>query len=219
MTCFVVVFFHNCEIFFFSYMIQCAKWICAHTGSIMLLRTCKLLSIQQSEKLCFPMSLSSSSPRNIICHSDLHLQARNSFFEWGLFPSRASISVIVWGVIWDKICKEEGTMAISLKCNLSLLTLYFAGKVTFLLVQTTTTWYIRQNYWWWRNKGRRKFTRRAPRFSSSWSVVETPRSTELTPSLRRHQAARWEKTSQTESVKTKKPNLTFQSSFHVLWLN
>lgn len=33
-------------------------------------------------------------------------------------------------------------------------------------------------------------TRRAPRFSSSWSVLETPRRTELTPSLRRHQAGR-----------------------------
>lgn len=35
----------------------------------------------------------------------LYLQARDSFFECGLFPSRASISVMVWGVIWDKICK------------------------------------------------------------------------------------------------------------------
>lgn len=34
----------------------------------------------------------------------------------------------------------------------------------------------------------------APRFSSSWSVVETPRSTELTPSLRRHQAKKRENT-------------------------
>lgn len=39
-------------------------------------------------------------------------------------------------------------------------------------------------------KKKSKSTRRAPRFSSSWSEVETPRSTELTPSLRRHQAVR-----------------------------
>lgn len=117
MTCFFLFFFHNWEIFFFFIhdTMYCAKWICAHTGSIMLLRTCKLLSIQQSKKRCFPVSLSSSSSWNIICHSDLHLQARNSFFECGLFPSRASISVMVWGVIWDKICKEEGRTAISLK--------------------------------------------------------------------------------------------------------
>ena len=31
-------------------------------------------------------------------------------------------------------------------------------------------------------------TRIAPRFSSSWSVFETPRSTQLTPSLLKHQA-------------------------------
>ncbi len=34
-------------------------------------------------------------------------------------------------------------------------------------------------------------TRMAPRFSRSWSVLETPRSTELTPSLRKHHAE-WE---------------------------
>lgn len=34
-------------------------------------------------------------------------------------------------------------------------------------------------------------TRSAPRFSRSWSVFETPRSTELTPSLRKHHAE-WE---------------------------
>lgn len=116
MTCFFLFcFFHIWEIFFFFIhdTMYCAKWICAHTGSIMLLRTCKLLSIQQSKKRCFPMSLSSSSSWNIICHSDLHLQARNSFFECGLFPSRASISVMVWGVIWDKICKEQGRQSVS----------------------------------------------------------------------------------------------------------
>lgn len=40
-------------------------------------------------------------------HPSLRLHARSSFFECGLFPSRASISVIVWGVIWDKIYEEE----------------------------------------------------------------------------------------------------------------
>lgn len=53
-----------------------------------------------------PISKSSSSSRNIVRRWDLNLQARDSFFECGLFPSRASISVTVWGVIWDKIWKK-----------------------------------------------------------------------------------------------------------------
>lgn len=43
----------------------------------------------------------------------------------------------------------------------------------------------------------RVVTLRAPRFSISWSVLETPSSTELTPSLRRHQAKRTEKRERT----------------------
>lgn len=53
-----------------------------------------------------PISKSSSSSRNIVRRWDLNHQARDSFFECGLFPSRASISVTVWGVIWDKIWKK-----------------------------------------------------------------------------------------------------------------
>lgn len=69
------------------------------------------------QKVTFPnvfFIFISSFSWNIICHSDLHLQARDSFFECGLFPSRASISVMVWGVIWDKIWKRRNT-AISLR--------------------------------------------------------------------------------------------------------
>ena len=57
------------------------------------------------------------------------LQARNSFFECGLFPSRASISVMVWGVIWDKICKEEERTAVSLQMrSVTFDTLYGSQK-------------------------------------------------------------------------------------------
>ena len=67
------------------------------------------------QKAMFPnVCLFHLSSWNIICHSDLHLQARDSFFECGLFPSRASISMMAWGVIWDKICKKEGKQTISL---------------------------------------------------------------------------------------------------------
>lgn len=146
----------------------------------MLLRTCKLLSIQQSKKAMFPnVFLKTSSVTQI-----LHLYARSSFFGCGLFPSRASISVMVWGVIWDKICNVEGRMAVSFKYYL-----WHWSKVGCLLVQTTVA--QAELLMWVEKKSKNKCTRRAPRFSSSWSVVETPRSTELTPSLRRHQA--WKK--------------------------
>lgn len=64
------------------------------------------------QKAMFPIvSVSLVSCQNIMCDS-LRLYERSSFFECGLFPSRASISVMIWGVIWDKICKEEEKMAI-----------------------------------------------------------------------------------------------------------
>lgn len=179
MTCFCFVFFLNHgEIFFFflffSYVIQfTAQNGNAHIlGSVMLLRTCKL-SIQQSEKRCFPMSLSSLPSQNISVRL-WGLYERSSFFKCGLFPSRVSISVTIWGVIWVKICKEQEEKEVSLKYHFDLLN------------QTAND-----------SRGRRS-TRKAPRFSSSWSVVETPRSTELTPSLRRHQAEKREKNIKSE---------------------
>lgn len=61
---------------------------------------------------CLPPSSLNVTRRSCRC-----FHARSSFFECGLFPSRASISVIVWGVIWDKIWEEERekTTLISLK--------------------------------------------------------------------------------------------------------
>lgn len=78
-------------------------------------------------------------------------------------------------------------MAVSFKYYLGRL-----SKAAYLLGQTTVA---QTELLMWEGK---KSTRRAPRFSSSWSAVETPRSTELTPSLRRHQAVKKRKTSESE---------------------
>lgn len=103
------------------------------------------------------LSSSSSSRKALSVTQICILQARNSFFECGLFPSRASISVMVWGVIWDKICKEEGKDG-SQFTNAICHFWHFVwhAKVAYLLVLTTAAQSIRGNYWCGRNEGKKK---------------------------------------------------------------
>lgn len=140
-------------------------------------------------KAMFPLKLfvfSSSSLRRMFDHFHLHLQARDSFFACGLFPSRASISVMVWGVIWDKIWNKWRQ-----KYNVSLI--FGAHAICFFVYSLLHMFLFLPHHFGVKEilmdaERTKFFTWRAPRFSISCSAFETPRSTELTPSLRRHQA-------------------------------
>lgn len=128
MTCFFPQLRDFLLFFFFSIhdTMYCATLICAHTGSIMLLRTCKLLSIQQSKKRCFPMSPSSletSSVTQICIFKRVTLSSSVAYFPTGRQSQ-------LWfegsfGIKSERRRGEDGNQVCFVSVVLSVATLYF----------------------------------------------------------------------------------------------